>query len=218
MRFTFAGQKFDQIRALTQFRGFVKKPAVRRQSVSVGHSGNIIADGSRLGLIAAAGGLSPFFRHQERLLEKALEKPAHHGVGLGADAHDARLAIHIQKQKIFDVAVCGAHIWRKADHGLSGLSYIDRAGGVNAFQLSAGIVDYIFNKARDQPAAKFMDNARALKTWMQLRNFRQRFPQKRHAVERFEIKQPCPQTVIEIMRIIGDIVGNGSDLRFGARI
>ncbi len=36
----------------------------------------------------------------------------------------------------------------------------------------------------------------------------------RHFVQRIEAQKPCPQAVIYIMGIVGDIVGNGRALRF----
>jgi hypothetical protein len=81
-----------------QFRGFVKKPAMLGGGITVGHSGDIVANDPRAARFAGAcpgGGLRPFGGHQVRGCEKPGKKIANDQTRLLANTNEALVAVHV---------------------------------------------------------------------------------------------------------------------------
>ena len=78
--------------------------------------------------------------------------------------------------------------------------------------------DHIFNEMGDQAARQFVHRAAVVETGVTLGDVLQELSQKRHSVAFGEGEQPCPQAVVKVMGIVGDIVGEGRALRLGGCI
>jgi hypothetical protein len=86
------------IHELLQFRGFVEKPAMLRDGITVGHPGDVIADNAgpaRFAGVGPGGRLRPFGRHQIWGHEKPGKKIANDQTRLIANMDEAVMPIHI---------------------------------------------------------------------------------------------------------------------------
>ena len=96
-------QEFAVCRALTQFRGRVKEPAVFGERVAVGHAGDEIGDAARARrCIGVRQTLLPFGRQDAEIGAVAREQAADDAGGLVHDMHDTPMAIHPRSQKRLD--------------------------------------------------------------------------------------------------------------------
>ena len=61
-----------------------------------------------------------------------------------------------------------------------------------------------------------MNDARPLQMRMRSFNLAHQITDKGNSFQVGNIKQPCPKTIVHIMRVVGNIIGNGRGLRFSA--
>jgi hypothetical protein len=73
----------------------------------------------------------------------------------------------------------------------------------------------VFDEARDDAPDQFMDDAHPLQPGMTRRDIVQQVPQEGNLAQVFEVEQTGAQPVVDVMGVIGDIVGERRALRLG---
>src|SRR5262249_46235732 len=203
-------------RRLTQFRGRVKKPRVLRQRVAVGHAGDKIGDVARArGCIAPVDDLRPFRRHVVGLFQVAGEQRANEALGVAHDAHDAAVAIHPGVKKTLNRAVGLGHLWREGANRMLGMPHVAGRARPQRPQATAGFRDHVLDHLRDEVAHQFMHQSRRIERRVLAANIAQNVADQRNVGEIFEHKKPGAQPVVDVVGVVGDIVGDGGDLGLG---
>src|SRR5205807_5052079 len=86
-------------RAQMQIRGLVEEPAMLRDGITIGHSGDIVANDARPACFAGTwlgGGLRPFDGHQIRASKKPGKKFANDPARLLANTDEALVPVHVR--------------------------------------------------------------------------------------------------------------------------
>ena len=84
--------------------------------------------------------------------------------------------------------------------------------------MARGLSDHILDHARDQATHKFMHAAAGLDARMLRGDLAQHIADQRDLRDLVELKQIGAQPVVDIMGVVGDVVGNGADLRLRAGV
>ena len=160
-----------------------------------------------------AGMGRPIGRHRSGLGGIGGEEPPHHGVGPLAHLRHLRMTIHVGEQKRLDFAVRGGDRRRKADQRSAGLLHVFeacRAGGGDA---RAAFGDDVLDEAGNDPARQLVDGARPFQTGMQALDLVEQLGDERYGADGGEIEQAGAQAVVDVVRVIGDVVGDRRRLR-----
>ena len=87
-----------------------------------------------------------------------------------------------------------------------------------ASQAMAGFADDVLDQARDQTAHQLVLDAVGILIALPAANFAQDDRAKRRFRHVATGKEFGSQAVVDVVRVIGDVVRDGRDLRFGARV
>ena len=94
-----------------------------------------------------------------------------------------------------------------------------RVLGSEGRQPALSLVHHILDEMRDDPADQFMDAARQIEAGIELRRSRAATSSRNgDLAQRLDVEEPCPQAVIDIVGVIGNVVGDGRSLRLAARM
>ena len=86
-----------------------------------------------------------------------------------------------------------------------------------AFEARAGLADHVLDHAGDDPAHQFMTGARGLDRRAALPDHGQKnVAHERDLREIVEREQVGAQAVVDVVGVVGDVVGDRGDLRLGA--
>ncbi len=186
------------------------------QRVAVRHPGDIVGDqlGGCLGL-GSCRPFAPIGRQAFRFGEENLEQLAHHPAGLAGHPIQAVMAIHVGEQELLQRLVVGAHRVRKRGDGrLQGAHLVGRAR-TRFVDPAAGFGEQVLDHDPDQIAHRRVHQPAALETGVTLADGGEDRPHQRHALEIVHREQLGAQPVLDVVVVVGDIVGDGGNLRLG---
>ena len=188
--------------------------------IAIGHAGDIIADEPRAAhLIGADLGrcLRPFGRHQIRGHEKPGKKIADDQARLVTDADQPLMPVHVRKQKL-SKSTCRCSLM-PAEKPISGRAlrpHVVHACDPRRGDPPAALRDGILDKIGDEPAHKLMNGTNGLEARIKRRDLAANATQKIDLANLRKIDEPGAQAIVDIMRIIGDVVGERRRLCLGA--
>ena len=186
------------------------------QRVAVGHAGDEIRGSARpVGFVPRLGS-APFRRQVRGLFAVTGKQGANHPLRITHDAHDTRMTVHPGIEKALDGAVGCFHLGREADHLPIGMTHIISRPRRQRLQAARGFGDHVLDHLGDEPTAQFMHHAIGLELRVFSVSVVEDAGDQRDAGEFLEGKKSGPQPVIDVMGIVGDVVGDGGNLSFGA--
>ena len=136
--------------------------------------------------------------------------------GLIANAGQPRMPIEAFKQKGLDVLLDRRGRRRKADQRRIKRAHFLDARDVRLGDAPLALGDCVLDEMGDQPAHEFMNEARGLKARVQRRDL---FANCAQVIDRGDVvqrDQSGAKAIVDVMRIIGDVVGESRRLRLGA--
>ena len=159
----------------------------------------------------------PLRRHVVRLHEEAGEQRAHHLLGVGHHGDDARVAVHAGPEERLDGAVGRGHHGREADHAAPAArtSSAEVGAAAPSRRTLSAITSSIIRPIRRRTSS-CVSRAGSMPGIL-LAHLAQQAADHRHLREVGEREQLGAQPVVEVVRVIGDVVGDRRDLRLGAR-
>ncbi len=173
---------------------------------AIGHARDVIRHGARprgLALCAHRGGIGHVAR----------EEPADDPFGLLAHRHDTRRPIHPPEQELLQRLFLARHLVGECDDRLRRMAHIIRRMRLEPHDAPFRLLPRILNEARDNPPHDLMREARGLKSRPFRVDFRDQQADQRHIAQVIDGKEPGTQAIIEVMGVVGDIVGNCRNLR-----
>ena len=195
----------------------VKKPGVLGDGETVGHAGDIVGDRARQIAVLRPG--RPFGRHQGRLGEIGLEQAPHDRIRPIADLAHLGMAVHAGEEKGLDVAVRRLDRGRMPDQGAAGARDRLRARDLRFGDPPAALADRVLDEPGDDAAGQLVDDARLLEAGMEAVDLPHEIADKRNGgADLGERKQAGAQAVVDVVRVIGDIVSDRRGLRLEARM
>ena len=204
----------DARAALSQVRVGVKKTAIFAERKSVGHPGDIVRGGA--GALPLARPRRPFPRHRLWPRQIRREQPTNDRVGLFADALDLGMPIHTREQEPLDVAVGCFDFGRKADQRPARFSSVASARDPGVGDPAARFRYDVLDEARDDAPRELVDRARSSDSDARVR-FRPPARRQRDEPDIVQAEQARAQAVVDVVRVIGDVVGDRGRLRLEAR-
>jgi len=187
--------------------------------ISVGHPGDVIADDARPASFAGAcpgGGLRPFGRHQFRASEKPGKKIANDQARSLTNTDEALVPVQIFRQKTPDRFVGAQRRWRKPDERRALRVHVLDARDPRRFDPPPALSDRILDKKRDQPAHELMNGADRVEARIKRRDLAANVTEKIDLANLGKIDEARAQGVVEVMRVIGDAIGDCRGLCLGA--
>ena len=190
------------------------------QRKAVGHSGDEIRDPARAcrphrprrARRAHSSGMS------FGCTKKRANKRAHHLLGVGHHGDHARMAVHVGPEERLDGAIGRGHHGREADHRRAGRAHLVGRGRRRGAEPPHALGHHVLDQSADQAAHQLVRRAapdRCPGYWS--RDLAQQAADHRHLREVGEREQIGAQAVVEVVRIVGDVVGDRRDLRLRAR-
>src|SRR5438093_6582604 len=134
-----------------------------------------------------------------------------------AHLHNAAMAVHPFVEKGFERSIVVPHLsgegddWRAQRPDLAGRFHL--ACGEARLRLANQVSDHPV----DQPSDRFMDQARVLYPWISCGDSLKNRTDQRYLGEIGDRKQPGAQTVVDVVVVVGDVVGERGDLRLRTR-
>jgi hypothetical protein len=190
---------------------------MRVQGETVGHAGDEVGDAARpRGLVGLLETLSPFVRQILRMRQEMAEQVAHHAFGRAHHAHHPRVAIHARKQEVLDGAVSSRHLGREARQRLARLAHRIGRGRRVQGEAPGAFRDHILDHAVDQASDHLVHQTRLVDAGEAAAALVDDLPHQRDGGEILEVEQLGAQPVVDIVGIVGDVVGDGRDLRLEA--
>ncbi len=187
------------------------------ESEIVGHAGDVIRDGARVALaVAHVGARLPLGRKLDRIGHVSVEQGAHDVAGPGGHRVDGRMSVHAFEKKPLD----RGHLMTERN-GKGDDRMVEMPDGFGRCRMGLGdahprFAERIADHGTNQAADKFAGKARGLDARMLGADRRTGRTDERQAVEIVQSEKPGAQPVVEIVRVVGDIVGKCRDLRLGA--
>ena len=128
------------------------------------------------------------------------------------------VAVHVGPEEVLDGAIGGGHQRREADHRRSRGAHLVRGCRRRGAKTARAFADHVLDQPADQAAHQFVGQPRRLDAGILVAHLAQQAADHRQAGKIGEREQLGAQSVIEIVRVIGDIICDRRDLRFGARV
>ena len=172
---------------------------------------------NRPGRSSALHVLGPFGRHVLGGRGVAGEQIADDAFRLPHDAPDARVPIHARAEKAFDGTIGRGHAGRESDRGRAGEAQVGGGARRQRVQAAAGLRDDVLDQPRDQPPHQLVRLACGLERRIGAADLPQKIPDELDAGEVVRAEQPGAQSIVDVMGVIGDVVGERRDLRLRAR-
>ena len=183
------------------------------ERIAVGHASDEIGDAPRpRGVVEAREPLLPLLRQVGGMRAVTREQVAHHAGRLVHHAHDARMAIHMRLEEGFDSAIRLPHVRREAGNGRGGITYVIRRARAEPGKPPAGLGDDVIDEETDELPDQLMDKPMFVKARIGRTDAADDPAGQRHGGDIVDMKQRGAQAVVEVMGVVGDIVGEGGDL------
>ncbi|QTK78444.1 hypothetical protein AT6N2_C0560 [Agrobacterium tumefaciens] len=215
-----AGRASRSPAALSQIGGAVKQPLVGAQCITVGHARQIVAHMPRFrGHAHAGNAVHPVVAlHFRRHLHITVEKIGDDLRSAGADAHDVRVPVDMGKEQLLDLPVRLGHLGRKGRD-----SKIRGPDVGSPLRLQPGKIllrhaDHILNHVGDLPPHDLVGETLLVENRIFRAHLRHQAAEEWHLLQHFKAEITGTQTVIDVMGIVGDVVGNCRHLRLEAGI
>ena len=174
---------------------------------------------------ARAGGIGglepaePFGRQVVRRFDVVGEQAAHHLLGLAHDPHDAGVAVEPRIEEVLDRAVGLRHRREKPTTGRPALAHIVRPSPARSsamWRRLCAITSSIMRVIRRRISSWAL--AAGLEARMLRGDLAQDVAEQRQRREVLDLEQLGAQAVVDVVGVIGDVVGDGAALRLGAGI
>ena len=181
---------------------------------AVGHPGDEIADPPRtfgLGVLAIRG--PPFGGQNGRHLLIAREQVGQDLLGIVHDSHHPWMPIHPLRQEGFDPGLCLRHLGRERDEDPAMAADILDRFRLSGLQTLARLGDHCPDQIRDQFAHQFGAAPVFIEIGIMLSDPGDHLRGARHHLEIVNRKQAGPQAIVDVVGVIGDVVGDRRDLR-----
>src|SRR5690606_18540912 len=206
-------------RALAQFRRTVKQPAVFLQRVCIGHAGKEIGDAARPeALFGAIEPVAPALRHGARIGHVGVEQLAHDAICSGAFRHYRGVAVEVLVEKRLESLLVGGHAFRKCNHRLAGVVDVLDALRRERGEPLPGRDDHILDHHGDLAAHQLVAGPGGVEMRITGANARKNARRRWHVLEHVECEQAGAQAVVDVVGVIGDVVGDRGALRLDARM
>ncbi len=161
---------------------------------------------------ARAGRVLPSLRHLLGNLHVAGEQVAHDGFRARHHAHDAGMPIDVGEKIGLETGNLGLARLRHRDDGAPRCAHAREALHGQRGEAPARFRDHVLDHHGDDAAVHLVDDALLVEAATE--RLAHERPGQGNIAERLEREQPGAQPVVEIMAVIGDVVGDGGHLRF----
>ncbi len=148
--------------------------------------------------------------------EKVAEQLSHDAFRLIRFPCDGFVPVHVPKQKILQRAVLFAHCVGERNDGMIELPYLGGGARRGRGESSPRFLERILDHGADETADRLMDQAPRFERRIAAAQAFDGRRDMRHGIEIVERKNARAQAVVEIVIVVGDVVREGGDLRFGA--
>src|SRR5690606_4420736 len=128
--------------------------------------------------------------------------------------HDA-LPIYVRIEERLDLAVRGRDFGREGHHRRGGPADRIGIGRCQRRQPPLRLGDDVLDEARDYPPDQFIGGPVDFEPRMKSLDFIEQAGEEGQRPEILQSKEPCPQPVVDGVRIIGNVVGQRRSLRLG---
>ncbi len=184
---------------------------------AVGHSGDIIGDRPRRLAVPCLG--RPVARHCGRISQVGLEEAPYDRVRLVAHPLHRLVAVHVGEKERLDVAVGRSEGSRMADKGSARRRDRRQAVDFGFGDPASALADRVLDETGDDAPRQLVDHARLLEPGMEVLDFAEKPVDERNSRADFAHReQPGAQTVVDVVRVVGDVVGDRGCLRLEARV
>ena len=186
------------------------------QRETVGHSGDKVADPPRpFGLaFGPVFGRQPFGGHRSRIALIACKEIEYELFGIPHHPHHPFVPVHMQLQEFLDRGFRASRLVRKDNQRLVLIADLFGRRRPSQLQTAMRLDHDSANEMGNQFAHQFGAAPALVKSGILGVDLRDHRGRERNLLEIVDRKQACAQTVIDVMRIIGDVVGDRSDLGF----
>nr|GEU28520.1 hypothetical protein [Tanacetum cinerariifolium] len=187
--------------------------------VAVGHAGNIVGNLARLpAQVARSAGLVLVIgRQQHRFRHEGIEQLAHDAAGLHAHAVDLVVAVQVLAQEALELGRILAHGIGKADQRGRQPHVVEIARRHVGQQRARGD-DQVVRQRRDQAAQRFVDGAPARQAREGPLHVLVQAGKEIDLLQLLDGDQAGTQTVVDVVAVVGDFVGQVGQLRFQRRL
>ncbi len=202
-------------RRLKQIRGRVKKPVMLDHGETVGHSGDEIGDPAgaiHLPVPALEG--RPFRRQVPGRLAVTREQLADNVLGVPHDPHHPGVAIHPLVQERLGRRLGGGGFGSERHQRLRLEPHLLGRRRARRVQPPAGFRDHRFDQVGDQLPDQLRAEPHLLDIGIPPTDLRDHGGGDRDRREVVDHKEPRPQPVVDVVGVVGDVVGDGGDLGF----
>ena len=184
------------------------------QCEAVGHPGDEVANPPcALGFAVPAGGRQPFGRQVARDLLVAREQIEQDLLGIAHYPHHPRMPVHPQFQERLDVGLGLRDVSGKCDQHLAMVADIVDRCRARCLQALTRLRDDRADQMGNQFAHQFRATPVVIEARILPGDFGDHFRGQRHDLEIVDGKQPGAQAVVDVVGVIGNVVGDRRDLR-----
>ncbi len=189
--------------------------AVFRQRVAVGHAGDKVADKSLPAARAFIwnGVSNPLGRHEIGRTAKQKEEVAHDVGRALADRHKILVAVHVRPQESLQGLLRPRHIRRECHRRPAEIAHLLKA--IDANKPAATLIDHVLDEAGDYAARHFVDDAAVRQAGMAPGDLIQQLREEGHRPTLVQSEQPGAKPIVEVVGVVGDVVGDCRALRLG---
>ena len=132
------------------------------------------------------------------------------------DPHDLGIAVYAGEEQLLDLPVGDGHLFREMRHGKARLAHVASAFGPDLAEMRLRNADNVLDHAGDLPAHHLVGETAFFQTRIEIVDLLHQGGKERHVLEHLEGEVARAQAIVDVMRVVGDVVGDGRDLRFEA--
>jgi hypothetical protein len=205
--------------ALAQIGGRVKEPQMFRRRIAIRHARHVVANESRKARFVCGDldrPLRPFGGHRLWRLQKSRKQIENNLGRLVAYTNQAGMAIQMLKKEALDLPINFGVGRREADQLGAKRAHIVGAFDHRLLDAAAAGLDRILDQTRDEPAHEFVNETRRFEAGIERFDLDAELAQKIDAADIGDGDQPGAQTVVDVVGVISDVVGQRRGLRLGA--
>lgn len=181
----------------------------------VRHTSDKIADPS--GCLYAFRPIAALLPFGRKLVWRAVQKGeefAHDALRLAHRPVDPIVPVHALKEEGLEGRVVLRHFRREGGNGPVERPYLGGGGGLRCFQPALRFGKQVRNHDADELAHRLMRHTRLLKPRIAVHHAAENLTHKRKRHEVIDGKEPRPETIVDVMIVIGDVVRERGNLRF----
>src|SRR5262245_2734164 len=199
---------------LTQIGGGVKQAAMLGERKAIGHSGDEIRDVAGIGAGALRRrSVPPVGRKGLGCSAVALEQVADHARGVGHDADDALMPVDAGEEEGAQDIEVAAHLLREGDDGMRRMADFGDASRPKRLKPPPALGRCVFDHRADEAANGFVEEPRAVDAGIGFAHAGERTRRDRHFGKLGEGEEPGAVAVVDIVIVVGDVVGERRGLR-----